>query len=105
MKLMVRPTRRITLTHEACAFFEGCQRELAELHRAEASMSLGGVKANGFLHDGCLAALGAWRSMWEVGQEVASGRLLSVLDAYAAPPKGIHALFAQAKHLPLRVRL
>ena len=43
--------------------------------------------------------------MWEVGQDVASGRLISVLDAYAAAPNGIHALFAQAKHLPLRVRL
>ena len=37
------------------------------------------------LHQWCLLGLGiAWRSMWEVGQDVASGRLVSVLDAYAA---------------------
>ena len=45
------------------------------------------------------------RSVWEVGQDVASGRLVCVLDDYAAPPNGIHAVFAQRKHLPLRVRL
>jgi DNA-binding transcriptional LysR family regulator len=239
VKLMVRTTRRITLTHEGSAFLEDCQRILAELSEAEASVSAGGVKASGFLsvtapagfgrrhvatvlpafvalhpdvnvslnlsdrivdivnegvdcavrvgdlpdsrlvsvrladnrrlcvaspdylkragvplhpndllrhecltlssdasqprgwaftvdgetrhlrpggrfdcsdgqvlHDWCLAGLGiAWRSMWEVGQDVASGRLVSVLDAHAAPPNGIYAVFAQRKHLPLRVRL
>ncbi len=239
VKLMVRTTRRITLTHEGSAFLEDCQRVLAELNNAEASVSAGGVKASGFLRvtapagfgrrhvaalvpafvalhpdvnvslnlsdrivdivnegvdcavrvgdmpdsrlvsvrladnqrlcvaspaylaragvplhpndllrhecltlssdasqsrgwaftldgetthlrlggrfdcsdgqvlrDWCLAGLGvAWRSMWEVGQDVASGRLVSVLDTYAAPPNGIYAVFAQRKHLPLRVRL
>ncbi len=58
------------------------------------------------LHDWCLAGLGlAWRSTWEVEGDIAAGRLLSVLDAFAAPPNGIYALFPQAKHLPLRVRL
>ena len=58
------------------------------------------------LHDWCLAGLGlAWRSTWEVEGDIAAGRLLSVLDAYAAPPNGIYAIFPQAKHLPLRVRL
>ena len=58
------------------------------------------------LHDWCLAGYGiAWRSTWEVEAEIASGRLVSVLDAFAAPPNGIYAVFAQRKHLPLRVRL
>ena len=58
------------------------------------------------LHDWCVAGLGlAWRSTWEVEQEVASGQLCSVLDAFIAPPNGIYAVFAHAKHLPLRVRL
>ena len=239
VKLMVRTTRRIALTHEGSAFLEDCQRVLAELNDAEASVSAGGVKASGFLRvtapagfgrrhvatlvpafvalhpevnvslnlsdrivdivnegvdcavrvgdlpdsglvsvrladnrrlcvaspaylaragvprhphdllrhecltlssdasqtrgwaftlegqtqhlrpggrfdcsdgqvlrDWCLAGLGiAWRSVWEVGQDVASGRLVCVLDDYAAPPNGIHAVFAQRKHLPLRVRL
>ncbi|BDT69483.1 HTH-type transcriptional regulator DmlR [Comamonadaceae bacterium OS-1] len=58
------------------------------------------------LHDWCLAGYGiAWRSTWEVEAEIASGQLVSVLDAFAAPPNGIYAVFAQRKHLPLRVRL
>ncbi|HEX3138863.1 MAG TPA: LysR family transcriptional regulator [Rhizobacter sp.] len=239
VKLLLRTTRRITLTHEGSAFLEDCQRLLADLANAEASVSAGGVKASGYLritapagfgrrhvaplvpgfvaqhpdvnvslnlsdrlvdivnegfdcavrvgdlpdsslvsvrladnrrlcvatpaylaragtprhpndlarhdcltlssdasqtrgwaftvdgelthlrltgrldcndgqvlHDWCLAGLGiAWRSTWEVESQVASGQLVSLLDEFAAPPNGIHAVFAQRKHLPLRVRL
>ena len=239
VKLLVRTTRKITLTHEGSAFLEDCQRLLADLANAEASVSAGGVKASGYLrvtapagfgrrhvaplvprfieqhpdvnvslnlsdrvvdivnesydcavrvgdlpdsslisvrladnrrmcvatpaylkragtpkhpnellrhecltlssdasqtrgwafvvdgavthlrpsgrldcsdgqvlHDWCTAGLGiAWRSTWEVEQEVASDRLVSVLDDFAAPPNGIYAVFPHAKHLPLRVRL
>jgi DNA-binding transcriptional LysR family regulator len=239
VKLLVRTTRRITLTHEGSAFLEDCQRLLADLANAEASVSAGGVKASGHLrvtspagfgrrhvaplvprfiaqhpdvsvslnlsdrvvdivnesfdcairvgdlpdsslisvrladnrrlcvaapsylqragvpqtpadlsrhecltlssdasqtrgwafevdgevlhlrpsgrldcsdgqvlHDWCVQGLGiAWRSTWEVENEVASGKLVAVLEAFAAPPNGIHAVFPHAKHLPLRVRL
>jgi DNA-binding transcriptional LysR family regulator len=239
VKLLVRTTRRITLTHEGSAFLEDCQRLLADLASAEASVSAGGVKASGHLrvtapagfgrrhvaplvpafiaahpdvslslnlsdrvvdivnegfdcavrvgdlpdsslvsvrladnrrmcvaapaylqragvphvptdlmrhacltlssdasqtrgwafivngelthlrpsgaldcsdgqvlHDWCLQGLGlAWRSTWEVEREVAAGQLQVVLEDYAAPPNGIFAVFAQRKHLPLRVRL
>jgi len=58
------------------------------------------------LHDWCLDGLGlAWRSMWEVQGDLRSGRLVSVLDDFAAPPNGIYAVFPHAKHMPLRVRL
>jgi len=58
------------------------------------------------LHDWALAGRGlAWRSVWEVGQDVRAGRLVSVLDDYAAPPLGIYAVFPQRRQLPLRVRL
>ncbi len=58
------------------------------------------------LHDWCLAGLGiAWRSTWEVEAEVAAGRLVAVLEEFAAPPNGIYAVFPHARHLPLRVRL
>jgi len=58
------------------------------------------------LHEWALAGKGlAWRSMWEVGGDLRSGRLLSLLDDYAAPPVGIYAVFPQRRHLPLRVRL
>jgi len=49
VKLLVRTTRRISLTHEGSAFLEDCQRLLADLASAEASVSAGGVKASGHL--------------------------------------------------------
>ncbi|MDQ3060783.1 MAG: LysR family transcriptional regulator [Pseudomonadota bacterium] len=239
VKLLVRTTRRIALTHEGSAFLEDCQRVLADLANAEASVSAGGVKATGHLrvtapagfgrrhvaplvakfhehhadvtislnlsdrvvdlagegfdcavrvgdlpdsslvsvrladnrrlcvatprylklhgtpqhpnelarfdcltlssdasqtrgwafrvdgeliylkpggpldcsdgqvlHDWCLAGYGlAWRSTWEVESEIAAGRLVVVLEDFAAPPNGIYAVFPQRRHLPLRVRL
>jgi DNA-binding transcriptional LysR family regulator len=239
VKLLVRTTRRITLTHEGSAYLEDCQRVLADLASAEASVSAGGVKASGHLritapagfgrrhvaplvpgfiaahpdvslslnlsdrvvdivnegldcavrvgdlpdsslvsvrladnrrlcvaapaylqragvpatpaelmrhacltlssdasqtrgwafqtggevthlrpggpldcsdgqvlHDWCVQGLGiAWRSTWEVADDVAAGRLQVVLEEFAAPPNGIYAVFPQRKHLPLRVRL
>ena len=239
VKLLLRTTRRIKLTHEGSAFLEDCQRLLADLNNAEASVSAGGVKASGHLrvtapagfgrrhvaplvpaflaqhpdvslslnlsdrvvdlanedfdcsvrvgdlpdsrlvqvrladnrrlcvaapaylrragrpeqpsdlmrhqclvlssdasqtrgwafrvagevthlrpggrldcsdgqvlHEWCVQGLGlAWRSTWEVQADLAAGRLETVLDAYAAPPNGIYAVFASARHLPLRVRL
>ncbi len=239
VKLLLRTTRRITLTHEGSAFLEDCQRLLSDLANAEASVSAGGVKASGHLritapagfgrrhvaplvpafvaqhpevsvslnlsdrvvdivnesfdcavrvgdlpdsslvsvrladnrrlcvgapsylqragipatpsdlmrhqcltlssdasqtrgwafvangevthlrpsgrldcsdgqvlHNWCLQGLGlAWRSTWEVEDDVAQGRLQVVLEDFAAPPNGIYAVFPQRKHLPLRVRL
>ncbi|MFM8900214.1 MAG: LysR family transcriptional regulator [Burkholderiales bacterium] len=49
VKLLVRTTRKITLTHEGSAFLEDCQRLLADLSNAEASVSAGGLKASGYL--------------------------------------------------------
>ena len=58
------------------------------------------------LHDWCLAGHGiAWRSTWEVEAEIDAGLLVPLLDAFAAPPNGIYAVFPQRKHLALRVRL
>ena len=235
VKLLLRTTRRVTLTFEGSAYLEDCQRILRELGDAEASVSLGGVKARGHLrisapagfgrrhvaplvmqfldanpevtvtldltdrlvdlvnegvdcairvgelsdsslvsirlaenrrvvvaspdylarhgtpqtladlsyhnclslgqqrgwlfrdgaenvsikvsgllecndgvvlHEWALAGRGlAWRSLWEVGEDLKGGALVSVLDEFAAPPTGIHAVFPQRKYLPLRVRL
>jgi len=58
------------------------------------------------LHDWALAGKGlAWRSMWEVGKEIATGKLISLLDDYAAPDNDIYAVVPQRRHLPLRTRL
>ncbi|SHG95686.1 LysR family transcriptional regulator [Massilia sp. CF038] len=57
------------------------------------------------LHDWALAGKGlAWRSMWEVSSEIDDGRLNTVLDAFSAPGNDIYAVFAQRRHLPLRIR-
>lgn len=57
------------------------------------------------LHHWALAGKGlAWRSLWEVGSEIESGQLVSVLDDYAAPGNDIYAVFAQRRHSPLRIR-
>src|SRR3989344_3953328 len=169
VKLLVRTTRRISLTHEGSAFLEDCQRLLSDVANAEASVSEGGVKATGHLritapagfgrrhvaplvprfrsahpdvtislnlsdrvvdlagagfdcavragdpldcsdgqvlHDWWLGGWGiAWRSTCEVEAEIAAGRLVAVLEDFAAPPNGIYVVFPQRKHLPLRVRL
>ena len=58
------------------------------------------------LHAWCLAGLGiAWRSTWEVNEDLVAGRLISILDDFAAPPNGVFVVFPQRKHLPLRLRL
>lgn len=239
VKLLVRTTRRITLTFEGSAFLEDCQRILNDFHNAEASVSLGGIKASGHvrvsapagfgrrhvaplvpvflehnrevsislelsdrltdivnegfdlairigllddsslisvslaanqrvvvaspdylrrrgtpkvpadlaehdcltfgtygnqargwiftldgqplalrvsgnmacndgavLHEWALSGMGlAWRSMWEVRDDLEAGRLVTVLDDFAAPDNAICALFPQRRHLPLRVRM
>ncbi|PTD97223.1 LysR family transcriptional regulator [Pseudothauera lacus] len=58
------------------------------------------------LRDWTLAGLGlAWRSLWEVGEDLRSGRLVPVLEDWAAAPLGIYAVFPQRRHLALRMRL
>jgi DNA-binding transcriptional LysR family regulator len=57
------------------------------------------------LHAWALEGRGlAWRSMWEVGADIGAGRLVPLLEQYAAPGNDIHAVFAQRRHLPLRIR-
>jgi DNA-binding transcriptional LysR family regulator len=57
------------------------------------------------LHEWALAGKGlAWRSMWEVGSAIEAGKLSTVLDQHAAPGNDIYAVFAQRRHLPLRIR-
>ncbi|RTL54398.1 MAG: LysR family transcriptional regulator [Rhodocyclaceae bacterium] len=58
VKLMVRTTRKLSLTQEGAAFLEDCQRLLAELGNAEASVSLGAIRASGHLRISAPAGFG-----------------------------------------------
>ncbi|WP_079434132.1 LysR family transcriptional regulator [Zoogloea sp. LCSB751] len=58
VKLLVRTTRKLSLTFEGSAFLEDCQRILNDLANAEASVSLGGVKASGHIKVSAPAGFG-----------------------------------------------
>src|SRR3954449_12947672 len=58
VKLLVRTTRKITLTFEGSAFLEDCQRIIHDMQNAEASVSAGGVKASGHLRLSAPAGVG-----------------------------------------------
>jgi DNA-binding transcriptional LysR family regulator len=49
VKLLLRTTRKVTITFEGQAFLEDCQRLLNDLANAEAAVSMGGVRAGGHL--------------------------------------------------------
>lgn len=88
---------------------EGSQRGWTFRHNGKnVTLKVGGSMAcndGAVLHEWALAGRGlAWRSMWEVGMEIESGRLVTVLDEFAAPGNDIYAVFAQRRHLPLRIR-
>jgi len=72
------------------------------------------VKVGGHLHcnDGevltrwALAGHGlAWRSAWEVSEEIDKGRLVEVLPKFAAQGTDIYAVYPDRKFLPAKVRL
>jgi DNA-binding transcriptional LysR family regulator len=47
----------------------------------------------------------AWRSAWEVSEEIAKGRLVEVLPKFSAPGNDIYAVYPDRKFLPAKVRL
>ncbi len=88
---------------------EGSQRGWTFLDKGKpVTLKVGGnMECNdgAVLHAWALGGKGlAWRSMWEVGAQIASGELCTVLDGYAAPGNDIYAVFAERRHLPLRIR-
>ncbi len=46
----------------------------------------------------------AWRSAWEVSEEVKRGRLVTALDDYAFPGNNIYAVYPERRLLPAKVR-
>lgn len=58
------------------------------------------------LTDWCRMGKGiALKSMWEVGEDIATGRLVQVLPEYALPSHTVHSLYPHALFLPPRVRV
>ncbi|HSN92819.1 MAG TPA: LysR family transcriptional regulator [Anaeromyxobacteraceae bacterium] len=45
------------------------------------------------------------RSWWDVADEVARGRLVTVLDGYRTPEANVHAVYPVPRNLPAKVRL
>jgi DNA-binding transcriptional LysR family regulator len=71
------------------------------------------IKVNGnldcndgeLLHRWACEGLGlAWRSTWEIQNELASGELVTVLDDYALDNYDIVAVYPQQRHLPAKIR-
>ena len=58
VKLLLRTTRRISLTFEGAAFLEDCQRILRELADAEGAVSLGSIRPGGHLKISAPAGFG-----------------------------------------------
>ena len=46
----------------------------------------------------------AWRSAWEVSEEIKRGRLVSVLDEFAFPGNNIYAVYPERRLLPAKVK-
>lgn len=57
------------------------------------------------VHDWCLAGYGiALKSEWDIGAEIASGKLVRLLNQYSSPPKTLQMLFPPARNQPRRVK-
>ena len=46
----------------------------------------------------------AWRSAWEVSEEVKRGRLVTVLDEFAVPGNNVYAVYAERRLLAAKVK-
>ena len=46
----------------------------------------------------------AWRSAWEVSEEVKRGRLLTALDEFAMPGNNVYAVYPERRLLPAKVK-
>ncbi len=46
----------------------------------------------------------AWRSAWEVNEEVKRGRLVTALDEYSIPGNNVYAVYPERRLLPAKVK-
>ncbi|MEM0899560.1 MAG: LysR family transcriptional regulator [Pseudomonadota bacterium] len=105
-----QPTSVADLENHSCLTHSG-----AEVWKLEGEMGKAAVKPHAKLltnssevvHEAALAGLGiALRSTWEIGQEIADGRLVRVLgDVQGNQSTAIHAIYPSRQFLPVKVRL
>ena len=58
------------------------------------------------LHEWALSGEGiSWEALWDVSEDLASGRLVHVLREYESSPMELYAIFAPGKPVPPRIRL
>src|SRR5574343_252933 len=62
-RLLLRTTRKLTLTFEGQAFLEDCQRLLNDLANAEAAVSLGGLVGGHFAGGDAFRQMGGHQSL------------------------------------------
>ncbi len=56
-------------------------------------------------HEWALAGAGfVMKSIWDVGEDIAAGRLMRVLADWPSPAAAIHALYPTGRHLSAKVR-
>lgn len=120
--------RRVVVAAPAYLAQHGIPKSLGDLARFEC-LSLGASQSRGWtfrvddqlvnhkvsgvlecndgavLHEWALKGYGlAWRSLWEVKDDLTDGRLVTVLDAFSSPDYPVYAVMPQRKFLPQRVR-
>jgi DNA-binding transcriptional LysR family regulator len=106
------PTHPSELTRHSCLTFGSAGNQargwlFASDGQQQAVRVGGALECNdgAVLHAWALQGLGlAWRSEWEVNEDLHAQRLVSVLQNYAVHDNSIFAVFARRKHLALRVR-
>jgi LysR family transcriptional regulator, transcriptional activator for dmlA len=76
---------------------------------SEFEVRVGGNLSSGdgaVLHAWALSGEGiSWEALWDVSEDLTSGRLVHVLQEYESSPMELYAIFAPGKPVPPRIRL
>jgi DNA-binding transcriptional LysR family regulator len=58
------------------------------------------------LHEWALSGEGiSWEALWDISDDLASGRLVHLMPDYQSSPMELYAIFAPGKPVPPRIRL
>jgi DNA-binding transcriptional LysR family regulator len=112
LKRMGTPSRLEDLKDHDC-LLTATEDGIADTWHFQEGHSPRSIKVSGRMHcnDGAMltdwarAGIGlAWRSTWEVAEDVKNGRLVTVLDGFSSRGNNIFAVFPERRHLPAKVR-